>query len=182
MEQSTTTNYAKPSLEIIFEHVKGHVANQNEQIATLDGKASFVLASSSLLTAGVTTFHTDLLEVLPSVTTKLGSVAPQFLGYALILGALGLYLWLVWCAYKAYRIRPYRGITDLSQLRDKYLTQNSEDTKLMLLDTTIHAVEINTKTLSNKALWTRRAMLSLVWEAIFIAALIISQLLAHSFV
>jgi len=42
-----------PSLEIVFEAVKGRIDEQNDRFGTLEGKATFTLGAASILTGGV---------------------------------------------------------------------------------------------------------------------------------
>lgn len=49
-----------PSLDVVFDAVKGRVAEQHGLIATLDSKAGFSLAAASILTGGIGTLTAGL--------------------------------------------------------------------------------------------------------------------------
>lgn len=169
----------QPSLDVVLEHVKKHIDTQNAQIATLDTKASFVLGSGSLLTAGVTGFWNGVSETLGQPAQVDDRPVLLYIAVGTTIFALLFYLGLVWSAFQAYRIRPYCGITKLRELRNTYLTRPEIDTKSVLLDTQITAAEESEQAINEKVTWSKRAIAGLIGQAVLIAVMIVIVMLTN---
>jgi hypothetical protein len=166
------------SLDVILEAARKRIEEQNALISVLDTKAGFVLGSASLLTAGVGTFARtafDVSERLSTANLKLDDSSRKGL---LILAALALlfYLGIMVCGLLAYRLRKYETLTEIGVLRDLYLTETEATTKLVMLDTLDKAIKGNDPKIKRKASWAQIAVILLVGEAIFLAALIFFQM------
>jgi hypothetical protein len=166
-----------PSLDLLYDFIKSQVDAQNAQINAYDSKASFVLGSASLLTAGAAGLQTT---VLGGSTKLLVGDSPSVAAWVLLILtclALGAYLFVVWAAWKAYRVRDFEVFAQLKKLRNAYLNMPTQETKLFLADNLAHAFERNHIQMKDKAEWVDHAVKRLRIQAVFIAGLILAQLL-----
>lgn len=158
---STSNNH--PSLELIFDQVKGRVAAQDIQINTLDTKASVGLGSSTILTA---------LTGLQDATFQSGSgSAHNTVVFLLALVALIIYLSIVFCVYMAYKLRSFKAVPVPKQLRDEYLSEAEDVTKKNLVDAMIFAFEKNEKVIASKITWTDRTLKLLLVQALYLVTI-----------
>lgn len=177
MAQPMTYSNSAPSLDVVFDYVKIYSESQDTQISALDSKAGFVLGSASLLTTGVSVFQSSSLSASAQLVIRgIIPVWSYWLVFSLLCLALITYALSVLTAYQAYKVQGYSTISEIKLLRDKYIDEAPDVTKQALLDTMVEAVEINKVKVENKAVWTKRSLVLLGVEAVFVAILISVQL------
>lgn len=160
-----------PSLNLIFEQVKGRLAAQDSQINTLDSKANLGFGASTIVTALA---GTKLEDVLPS--GKLGPLWSVVIYLFVLIVAL-LYLSGIFCAYKAYRLRSYNIVPNPEKLRDNYLHRTEDETKKALLDTMVVAFANTEVLLKNKIQWTKRTLLFVLAQAVVLLFVLLLPLI-----
>lgn len=169
------------SLDVVFEQVKSRMAAQDSQIATLDGKANFSLASATLLTAGVTG-----LQAAFSSAQETGPVN-SFMVFGLNLPAtaaisiltsvsLLAYVIVVFAAYQAYRVRDFKAVPKVQTLRDKYLQKTETETKTAMIDAWVEVFSRNEKLINNKLWWTNLVLFALAVEAFLLLLVTVVEL------
>ncbi len=174
-------NATSDSLDIVYEELKQRMATQNAQIAALDGKANFGLASASLLTAVVA------LNAAVSTSQRIGTVRPfsiLWLDIAdpvseagrLTTAAFAVYLAVILFSFLAYRIRPFQDVPDPKELMTKYLDQPREQTKRDLSGTRAVTFLDNEKQVKRKVRWSHLVILGLTVEAVLLMLLTLIQI------
>jgi len=95
---------------------------------------------------------------------------------------IALYLRVVHAAYEAYKLVEFRTIAISDDVRDKFLSNNPLDTKVLFLDEMIRAVDANKIVLVEKRKEADIAVSSLIIEARIVAAVLAVQVLFLVFV
>ncbi|HEY0071667.1 MAG TPA: hypothetical protein VGE04_17005 [Chloroflexia bacterium] len=167
------------SLDVILEVARERVKEQNSYIGVLDTKAGFVIGSASLLTAGLAGFFDTVFQSIDALILSQPIQTLPIKEAALLLtaSAMLLYLGIAFAGYQAYKLRDYPELSDIRSLRDIYLNERTEDTQLAILDTLTDIVEVNDREIKDKAWWTQLAVVLLIVQAVFIAVLVVVQLL-----
>ncbi len=151
------------SLQLVFDEIKGRIAAQDSQIATLDGKATVGFGSATLLAAvsGLqqATAKGDLVSGGKAVTDDLS------------IWAFGLYLLIIFVTLLAYRPRNYKRAVVPRTLRDEYLTEDERITREKLIDAMIIAYEKNSGKIKEKAFWTYAVVVVLLVQAVLIVVI-----------
>ncbi len=162
------------STDIVFDEVKRRFAFQDAQIAALDGKANFGIASASILTAAVTGLHSNLSQAKGS-SALLGLSASMVVDW-LTLGAFLTYIVVVLTAFKAYNIRTWKMSPEPDGLINRYLREPERYTKSMLAVTIADDYNKNETVMERKIFWTKCALLSLLAEAGMLLLITVVQL------
>jgi len=161
-----------PNLDLLYEVVKARVADQSAQIGTLDTKANFGVASSSLLITSVAGLRTAFAAaqqahavgdlVLPGGAGRVNTATAV---NSLTVAALALFIVLVFCAYKAYQLRRYTVVPKLKVLLDDYWDRSVVDTKADLTTTIADAFCDNEVLIEDKVWWTKAVLACLIMQA-----------------
>jgi hypothetical protein len=158
-----------PNLDESYLLTKEALAAQLAQSHTLDSKASFVLASASILTASALALHqavANLSGTGPSAHMPAGIVV---LARVLAVLAVLAYLGVVYTSFRAYTLRSYAGPADPRQLEARYVSMDAELAKATLFSTMVKSYGDNSALLDQKASWTRYALYALLGEAALVA-------------
>ncbi len=167
-DTTSTADERKPlSLDIVFDEVKAQLESQTAQASALDGKASFVLASASLLTAGATGLQ-GAIERQKQIAAPLPVHALEFV-------TVVVYLAVVFAAWKAYGVRTYHRAPEPNALRKDYLFRDPEFTKRRLIATMANCYSRDLDTINNKVRWTKAALIALGIEGVCLALLTLVQ-------
>jgi hypothetical protein len=126
-----------PSLDLVFEAAQKELDFQFEQINSLDTKASISLASAGIMLAALISFLTQR----PAVGI------PGFLIAGTLLISLSTIL-----AVVTLWVRQFERPPDLATLRDYYITQSVEETKLRTVDTILEVISRNDNRIYGKFL------------------------------
>lgn len=161
-----------PSLDFLYEVVKGRIGDQNAQIATLDTKANFGVVSSTLLISGASSLRSAFATArLGGSTGDLGirgtglAVDPSTVVNWLTVAALVTFLVLVLCAYRAYQLRRYTLVPNLATLLDEYWSAPLAVTKADLVVTLADAFKDNEVLVRDKVWWTKAVLICLALQA-----------------
>lgn len=139
-----------PSLNLIYDEIKGRLAYQQAQIGSLDGKANFGLGSATLLTAGIATLHS--------------TVKPSPLVNILTVVAFLVYVFVLVFSFCAYRLRTWSVTPNPRQLLDDATDWPEEKTRACLAQQRVEDFERNESEIAIKATWVRRALYALIAE------------------
>ncbi len=166
------------SLNIVYDEIKGQMAEQAAQIATLDGKASFILTSASLLTAGATGLQGTVAQhagssrwLIPLVVRANDAV------HWLEVAALLVYLGVLVAAWNGYRVRVYHRVPDPKGIHEKYLFDEEDVTKRKLAATMVKSYVDDEKEVKKKVWWTQVAFIALGIEGFCLALMTFVQVL-----
>ena len=125
------------SLGLVFEAVQNELDFQFEQINSLDTKASISLAAAGIMLAALISFFTQGANVgIPGV---------------LIAGVLLISLSAI-LAVATLWVRQFERPPNLERLRDYYISQTAEETKLEAVDVILEAISRNNNRIYNKSL------------------------------
>ncbi len=162
-----------PSLDLILAELKGRSDTTGSQITALDGKASFVLGSASLLAAGVASFQGTLTGYSGNrLICALGglpclSATPATFVHIVTLIAALIYTIVVYASWKAYKIRPYAAIKPTRLQR--YAAHDDYATKVVLIQHLVQGYKEDEANIKEKVEWTQRALLAFLIEVGFLA-------------
>jgi hypothetical protein len=159
-----------PNLDESYLLTKEALAAQLAQSHTLDSKASFVLASASILSASALALHQAVAN-LSGTGVGTAPMPSGFVVLARILAVLAVlaYLGVVYTSFRAYTLRSYAGPADPRQLEVKYVSMDAELAKATLFSTMVKSYGDNSALLDQKASWTRYALYALLGEAALVA-------------
>jgi hypothetical protein len=141
-----------PSLDLIYDEIKGRLAYQQTQIGALDAKANFGLGSASLLTAGITALQT--------------ASRPSLLGDVLTAGALAVYVLVIVFSFCAYRLRSWSVTPNPRQVLEDAAGCLEEETRARLAKQRVADFERNEREISIKAMWVRCELYALLAEGV----------------
>jgi len=165
-----------PNLDECYLLSKEALADQLAQSRALDSKASFVLASASILTAAALALHQAVAGVAGTTAEAALSRGLVVLANLLAVLAVLAYLGVVYTAFRAYTLRSYDGPADPRQLAAKYVDMDAELAKATLFATMVKSYGDNSTILDQKVAWTRNAVYTLFGESILVALVTIVQL------
>jgi hypothetical protein len=161
---------SSPSLDVIFDALRARLSAQDAQIATLDGKAGFVLGSASLLTAGAVGLRG---AIFPTAVAHhgWGPISAESIGITEGSVALLIYLLLVLVAGQAYAIRKYGQVPKIHELLLYFPAMQPQATRSWLVRAMAVAIGENAKTITKKIRWAKWALRLLALEALCLAVL-----------
>jgi hypothetical protein len=139
MPDTTSQN---PSLPLIFQEVKDVLRAQLDQVDKLDTKVGLLLG-----TAGVALAVVFSHGFLPAEGKRLTSIF-LVLGLASIAGSMVFALVALW-------IRDFNLPPHPRALREYYLSEQEDETRLKLVDTWVFFHKYNEAIISRKVLWAR---------------------------
>jgi len=152
-----------PSLDIVLNETKVALDRQFEQISSLDVKLGVLLGVSGVILAAILGF---LLKDNTDLVTKVLVLCTV----ALVLISLVLASW-------GYRIRKYKGPPNPIALREFYLVEEQERTKLAVVDYLCSVYDWNQKRITSKVRYTHFSFVSVFLGAVIIGVTIIYNLL-----
>lgn len=159
------------SLDVILHLAREQYALQQSYTNSLDAKAGFILGSASLLTGVLAVWQTPKPGDYVLLINVLHGAASTILHWIPV-GALGIYVVVVVCAYIAYRPLKFTRAPDLNQLKARFLSRPADETRKAALNATLSAFNQNARRLKSKARWVRIAFWALLAEAGVVAALL----------
>ncbi len=153
-----------PSLELIYDEIKGRLTYQVAQIGALDTKANFGLGSATLLTAGVATLGE--------------TVGTSFIAALLTIAALAVYVLVIVIVFSfcAYRLRPWSVTPNPRQVLDDAASWSEEETRARLAKQRVEDFERNEREISIKAMWVRRTLYALMFEGALLLLIAIDHI------
>jgi len=170
--QAPATPADYPSLDIILDFTRDQLAAQHSYASALDSKAGFVLGSASLLSGLLVAWRPPQSDVqYPLALQALVEALPGFVT-ALPLVVIGIYLFVIATAYRAYSLHSYKDVPNPKVLYPEYLKTDEFSTKGTVLATMVSAYNSNERTLKGKVFWTRAALLALLVEALVVAVML----------
>ena len=144
-----------PSLDITYAAADKRLDLQFEQVNSLDLKASFSLASGIILLGAALGASHQSTDTPLKVVVFLVGLTPLVISSALsIVG-----LW----------VKRYERPPNPLWLRDHYIVERQEITKLAIIDSVIEAIEVNHQRIRRKILFIRGAYAGLLMGAIIVA-------------
>jgi hypothetical protein len=126
-----------PSLDLVFEAAQKELDFQFEQINSLDTKASISLAAAGIMLAALISFFTQ----------RPAAGIPGFLISGTLLISLSAIL-----AVATLWVRRFERPPDLERLRDYYIAQTAEETKIETVDAILEAISRNSNRIYGKSL------------------------------
>lgn len=158
-----------PSLNLIYDLVKGRIGEQNTQIAALDTKANFAVVSSTLLISGAGTMRSAVGSALQAgrvanltVIGRDAGISLLTVSNALTTASLVTFLVLAWCAYKAYQLRRYTIVPNIGTLLDEYWDAPEVATKAAIVTILAEAFAENERLVTSKVRWTKAVLIGLM--------------------
>lgn len=127
-----------PSLDIVFMMVRAGLDRQFEQSSSLDTKLGMTIGLSGVILAALLGFQS--LNLFNTITTWLVIVAVTLVLLSLLIAACGVFL-----------IGKFQWAPRPETLREFYLTEKSEETKTVIVDTQITVYKQNRRHISLKA-------------------------------
>lgn len=164
----TNDNVASKTVEIALEEVRLAIARQDAQTATLDSKANFGLGSATLLTA-ILGFHQASAHSARAPFWVVATIVCTIIGF-------GVYGYVVWSSYQAYKLRTFEAVPDPRELEDTYLNVEPDDIRLALIKARSKAFTHNYDLLTDKAKWTNKALKALGCEALTLGLISLIQI------
>jgi hypothetical protein len=125
-----------PSLDLVFEAAQKELDFQFEQIDSLDTKASISLAAAGIMLAALISFFTQRANV----------GIPGFLIAGVLLISLSAIL-----AVATLWVRQFERPPNLERLRDYYIAQTAEETKIRAVDAILEASSRNNNRIYSKS-------------------------------
>lgn len=180
VNEAPATDRDWPSLEVVYKEVQDSVAAQNDRLKTIDTKANFGLAAATLLTAGVTGLGRALGESgrqLVASSWKVFGIelqVNQLVDWVTII-SLGIYAFIAFSTFMAYRLRTFKESPQPQPLIDKYIYEEPIFTKAAITKARVRDYGINQETIEAKAVWVSLAMMLLVVEALLLVAIAVIQ-------
>lgn len=151
------------SLDVVFDLTRDQLSFQMSQIDGLDTKAGFVLASASLLTGALVTWHVP--------ATAYPFPIAVFIQHIPLISIL-IYLFVVGTSFMAIMVRTYEYPTTPTQLRELYLHWPEQATKRQMRANMEAAYTRNEKKIKGKTWWTLAAFVALAIEASMVAVIL----------
>jgi len=152
-----------PSLDVVLSETKVALDRQFEQISSLDLKLGVLLGLSGVILAALLGF--------PLIRN--GDMATR----SLLIGAVALVLVSLVFATWGYWIRKYKGTPAPRALRDFYLMEEPERTKLAVTDYVVEVYEWNQKRIASKVKYTHISFVFVFLGALIIGVTILYNLL-----
>lgn len=161
------------SLDLVYEELQESATAQIERLKSIDTKANFGLVAGTLLTAGVTGLGRALLDATQSAGPPTWSIlgvnlAANQVVDALTVLSLGAYALIAFCTFQAYRLRMFQEAPNPEVLVTKYIYEPPRITKGVIIDARADNLATNEKVIGQKVVWTKRAMVFLVVEALLL--------------
>lgn len=167
-----------PSLHLAFDLVQNRVSAQIEQARALDAKANFALGSATALLGAALVMQAALISTQSATCiVPFLNLSPIMMHALLLLPLLIIYMVAVIIGFFAYKTRLYRLTPDPRELVEAYVKKKIEEeqTKAVLLSTTVEVFEGNEKKLLRKAQFVDASLLVLLIEALLLIPLLFLQ-------
>lgn len=163
-----------PSINIVYDAIKGRIAEQDARLSLLEGKAVRTLGSASiltsgvgLLTAGLATFKGTNPKPEPKVDLPVfGNTTATEVATVIIIAIFLAYFFVVFTTYQATKTHDYKVTGDPNALMANYLVRKEEDTKQALSNSMVRSFNNNEKILATKADWTDWAIKAIGLQAL----------------
>ncbi len=168
MSQHSGSQSEVPSIDVIFDLTREQLAAQRDRIANTDTKAGLVLASASLLTGALATWH------VPAVSVHY-PLSIQWVISRVPLISIVVYLIVIGTSFLALRPRVYDFSPDPSNLWKIYSKEPELTTKRRVRATMEEDFLTNEKLIEQKTRWTQIAFFTLALEAIIVAVILFLQ-------
>ncbi len=152
-----------PSLDVVLSESKTALNNQLEQISSLDTKLGVILGLSGVILVALLAFTSIYYSDV--VTKGLFISAVAFILASLLSTAWG------------YRIRKYKAPPDPSALREFYLMEEPQETKIAIVDYLCSAYDWNQQLLASKV-WC----LNISFTRVFLSAIIMGVIVLRALV
>lgn len=152
-----------PSLDIVFSEAKSALDFQHVQLSSLDMKLGVLLGLSGVILAALLSF--PLIRNGNMVTKGLLIAAAALILVSLVSAALG------------YWVRKYERAPDPRALREFYLVEQPEVTKMVIVDTLLSVYDRNQNRIARKAERTKISFVFVFLGALIIAVTILYNLL-----
>lgn len=152
------------SLDVVFDLTRDQLSFQMSQVDGLDTKAGFVLASASLLTGALATWHVP-------ATTSYSPFIATFIQHIPLISIL-IYLVVIVTSFMAIMVRTYEYPTAPTQLRELYLHWPEQATKRKMRANIEAAYIRNEEKIKGKTRWTLAAFGALAIEALIVAVIL----------
>jgi ABC-type dipeptide/oligopeptide/nickel transport system permease component len=159
-----------PSIDIILDLTRERVAAQLTRITGMDTKAGLVLASASLLTGALATWHgpTNPGHYLPLIAEFMTQIP---------LISIVIYLVVIGTSFFALFPRGYYVSPDPSELWKGYGEKPERWTKRRVRAIMADDHQKNEQVVTQKIRWTIAAFIALAVEAFFVAVILFLQAL-----
>ena len=144
-----------PSIDIVFESSKAALNRQLEQSSSLDMKLGVSIGLSGVILAALLGFQP--LYGYDLVTERLVIVAVLLVVLSLLASACGIFL-----------IGKFQWAPRPEALREFYLSGQTHDTKLAIIDTQIEVYKRNRKHISQKAWFMKTSFFTVLCSAFII--------------
>jgi len=154
-----------PSLNIVFDLTRERVGAQLTQIIGMDTKAGLVLASASLLTGVLATWH------VPTTIARYPPLIAWFITRIPLISIV-IYLVVIGTSFFALRPRDYYISPDPSSLWKEYSQKPDPFTKRRVRAVMADDYQNNAKAIISKIHWTRAAFIALAVEAFLVAVIL----------
>ena len=153
-----------PSLDIVLDGTKAALNRQFEQSSSLDMKLGVSVGLSGVILAALLGF--TFLYTCDTTTTWLVISAVALVLVSLLFAAWGVFL-----------IGKFQWAPRPDALREFYLTKQSKETKIAIVDTQIYAYGWNRKRIARKAQLMRTSFIFVLVSAFIIGIAILYNLL-----
>jgi hypothetical protein len=151
------------SLDVVLSETKTAVDEQNARISSLDTRLGVLLSLSGVIIAALLSFSSSLYYDIE--TKRLLAVTVIILFGSLLSATVG------------YWIRKYKAPPSPTALREFYLTEEQEKTKLAIIDYLASVYEWNQQRIVDKVRCTHISFLLLLLGAIVIGVTLLNNLL-----
>ena len=147
------------SLDTVLSETKAAVSEQSARISSIDTRLGVLLGLSGVILAALLSF--------PSI--RYGDLATKWLLIAAVVLILVSLLSATW----GYWIRKYKAPPDPMALREFYLTEEQEKTKLAIIDYLSSVYSWNQPIIEDKVKYTRISFASVLLGTIIIGVIIV---------
>ena len=147
------------SLDTVLSETKAAVSEQSARISSIDTRLGVLLGLSGVILAALLSF--------PSI--RYGDLATKWLLIAAVVLILVSLLSATW----GYWIRKYKAPPDPMALREFYLTEEQEKTKLAIIDYLSSVYGWNQPIIEDKVKYTRISFASVLLGTIIIGVIIV---------
>ncbi len=149
--------------ELYYNVAMSRLDTQIQQIDQLDAKVATVFAFAS----GILAFFAGLLPLAASPMIMNHGI--KIIALVLVAVALGIYLFIAYCIYRAYHVGTWDMRPDLKELEKNYLLQDDETLQRWIADECIRSMNSNEPLITRKGNLINQALKGLIAEVAFIA-------------